>query len=52
MRFAGCHHLVHLIGLGEVVPCLGRGVAERLHRPVQSAKDFTDGNQAVSFTLR
>ena len=51
VRFAGCDKLVHLIGLGEVVQRLGRGFAERLYRAAQAADDFTDRNQAVSFTL-
>ena len=42
--------LIHLIGLGEVVPRLGRVVAECLHRPVQVAQGFPDRNQIVSFT--
>ena len=50
VRFTGPDQLVHLIGLGEVVPRLGRGVAVRLHRPIQAAEDFTDGNQPVSLT--
>ena len=43
--------LVHLIEEGEVVQCLRRGFADRLHRPAQIREDFPDGNQAVSFTL-
>ena len=34
-RFAGPNKQVHLIGLGEVVPRLGRGL-EGFHRPVQA----------------
>ena len=30
---------------------LGRGFAERLYRAAQATDDFTDRNQAVSFTL-
>ena len=44
-RFAGRDKLVHLVGLGEVVERLGRGVADRLHRAVQIGDDFTDRNQ-------
>ena len=51
IRFAGPNQLVHLIGLGEVVPRLGRGVADRLDRPVQPTEDLTNGNQPASFTL-
>ena len=51
VRFAGRDMLVHLIGLGEVVQRLGRGFAERLHRPVQAAEDFPDRDQAALFTL-
>ena len=35
VRFAGRDKLVHLVGLGEVVACLGRGVADRLDRAAQ-----------------
>ena len=45
VRFAGRDKLVHLIGHGEVVLCLRRGIADRLHRPVQAADDFRNGNQ-------
>ena len=52
VRFAGRDKLVHLIGNGEAPPRRWWGFAERLHRPVQAAKDFPDRNQAVSlFTL-
>ena len=37
VRFAGPDKLVHLVGLSEVVSRLGRGVAERLPRPIQIA---------------
>ncbi len=40
VRFAGPDKLIHLIGLGEVVPHLGRGVAERRHRLVQATEGF------------
>ena len=42
--------LVDFIEAGEVVPRLGRSVADRRHRSVQLADDFTDRNQTV-FTL-
>ena len=45
VRFAGTDKLVHLIEAGEVVPRLGRGIAERFHRPIEAAEDFPDGNQ-------
>ena len=50
-RFAGPNKQVHLIGLGEVVERLGRGFADRLHRPAQTAEGFTDRNQLAAFTL-
>ena len=50
-RFAGRDKLVHLVGLGEVVARLGRGVADRLDRPVQIGDDFTDRNQLAALTL-
>ena len=33
------------------MPRLGCGVADRLHRPVQAAEDFSNGNQLASFAL-
>ena len=45
------HQPVHLIGKGEVVPCLGRGFADRPYRPIQAGENFGGGNQPVSFTL-
>ena len=50
VRFTGPDKLVHLIGLSEVMPSLGRGLEVFLHRPIQAAEDFTDGNQPVSLT--
>ena len=41
----------HLIKAGEVVPRLGRGVADRPYRPGQAGEDFPDGNQPFSLTL-
>ena len=43
--------LVHLVGLGEVVERLGRGVADRGHRPVQAGDDFLNRNQLGAFRL-
>ena len=40
-----------LVHLDQVVNCLGRSVAEHLHRSTQAAERFPDGNQPVSFTL-
>ena len=51
VRFAGRNKLIHLIGLGEVVARLGRSFAECLHRPVQAAGGFPDGNQLTTLTL-
>ena len=51
VRFAGRDKLVHLVGLGEVVERLGRGVADRLDRPVQVGDDLTDRNQLPALTL-
>ena len=51
VRFAGPDKLVHLVEAGEVVERLGRGVADRLDRPVQIGDDFTDRNQLVAFKL-
>ena len=48
---AGRNKLVYLIGLGEVVAGLGRGVADRFHRAGQIGQGFTDGNQPALFTL-
>ena len=45
VRFAGRNKLVHLIEAGEVVQRLGRGFADRFHRPIEAAEDFPDGNQ-------
>ena len=50
VRFTGPDKLVHLIGNGEVVPRLGRVVAERLRR-AQIADGITDRNQLAAFTL-
>ena len=50
-RFACRDKLVHLIGQGEVVQRLRRGVADRGHRPVQAGDDFSDGNQLGAFAL-
>ena len=50
VRFAGRNKLVHLGGLGEVVPRLRRGVADRLNRSVQAAEGFPMGTN--SFRLR
>ena len=47
----GPDKLVHLIEAREVVHRLGRGFAERVRRAVQSAEDFSNGNQAVSFAV-
>ena len=52
VRFAGDDKLVYLIGAGEVVNCLGRSVAEHLHRSTQAAERFPDGNQPGALTLR
>ena len=51
VRFAGRDKLVHLVGLGEVVERLGRGVADRLDGARQIGQGGGDGNQPVSFTL-
>ena len=51
VHFAGLDKLVHLIGLGEVVAGLGRGFAERLHRPGQIGQGFPDRNQLAPLTL-
>ena len=51
VRFAGRNKLVHLVEAGEVVQRLRRGVADRLHRPVQTRYDFRNGNQAAVLTL-
>ena len=50
VRFAGSDQLAHLIGKGEVMPRLGRGLGECLHGPVQTGDNFSDGNHAVSST--
>ena len=50
VRFTGPNKLVHLVGLGEVVPRLGRGFAERLHRPAAPSEGFPNRNQPVSLT--
>ena len=34
-----------------MVERLGRGVADRGHRPIQIGENFRNGNQAVSFAL-
>ena len=52
VRFAGPDKLVHLIEAGEVVQRLGRGFADRLHRPAQIGEDITDRNQFTALTLR
>ena len=51
VRFAGRDKLVHLIGLGEVVPRLGRGIADRFHRAAHTGEGITNRNQPVSFVL-
>ena len=52
VRFAGRDKLAHLIGDGEVVQRLGRGVADRRHRAVIQAGDgITDRNQTATLTL-
>ena len=52
VRFTGVDKLVHLIGLGEVVKRLGRGLTEHIHRPVlQVAEKIINGSHAISFTL-
>ena len=49
VRFAGRNKQVHLIGLGEVVPRLGRGFADRWHRRViQAGDDLADWNQPAA----
>ena len=40
-----------LVHLDQVVNCLGRGFADRLHRSVQAGESLTDRNQSVLFTL-
>ena len=40
-----------LVHLDQVVNCLGRGFADRLHRSVQAGESLTDQNQSVLFTL-
>ena len=40
VRFAGAHQRVYLIEAGVVVNCLGRSVAEHLHRSTQAAERF------------
>ena len=52
VRFTGPDKLVHLVGLGEVVPRLGRCVADHLYRPVQAGEGFSNGNEAVFGSLR
>ena len=47
----GPDKLIHLVEAGEVVPRLGRGFADRLHRAAQAGENFGGGKQAVSFTL-
>ena len=43
---------MYLIGNGEVVPRLGRSVAERRHQHViQAGVGFTDRNQLAALTL-
>ena len=44
-RFAGPDQLVHLIGLGEMVPRLGRGL-EGFHSAARTRDDFTYGEPA------
>ena len=51
VRFAGRDKLVYLVGLGEVVERLGRGVADRLDRTAQVGEGIPDRNQAVAFRL-
>ena len=51
VRFAGADKLVHLIGLGEVVPRLGRGFADRLDRAAHTGEGITDRNQPAALTL-
>ena len=50
VRFTGPNKLVHLIGLGEMVCRLARGVAERLHRLAAPSEGFPNRNQPVSLT--
>ena len=45
VRFAGPDKLVHLIGLGEVVPRRWWGFAERLDGAAQIGEGITDRNQ-------
>ena len=49
VRFAGLDQLVHLIGLGEVMPRLGRGFVEFLYGSTRAGEGFPNGNQPVSF---
>ena len=42
---------MHLVGLGEVVQRLRRGVAEFFHRSVQIGQGITDGNQTGTRAL-
>ena len=52
VRFAGGNKLMHLVGLGEVVKRLGRGIADRLHRPGQGASiDTTTASGKFVFAL-
>ena len=51
VRFAGRNKLVHLVGLGEVVPSLGRDFAERHHQLVQAVEGFPSRNQLAAFRL-
>ena len=44
VRFAGRNKQVHLIGLGEVVACLGRKLEGFVLRPRRAGEDFPDGN--------
>ena len=45
IRFAGPDKLIHLVEAGVMVQRLGRGFADRFHRPIEAAEDFPDGNQ-------
>ena len=50
VRFAGRSKLIHLIGAGEVVPRLGRVVADRRH-VIQTGDGITDRNQPAALTM-
>ena len=46
---AGRNELVHLVGLSEVVPRLGRGLEVFLHRPVQTLPLTLHGSYSPMF---